>query len=67
MDKQLHMEFSPDVTPRQVELYDLQGRLVGIQNYSFESVEMGQLPLGTYTLRIIMENGTCYSDKVVKQ
>jgi hypothetical protein len=64
---QLHMEFSPDVTPRQIELYDLQGRLVGIQNNGFESVETGQLPSGTYTLRIVMEDGESYSDKVVKQ
>ncbi len=63
----LHIEFSPDVTPRQVELYDLQGRLVSIQNNGFESVETGQLPSGTYTMRILMEDGTGYSDKVVKQ
>ena len=61
------MEFSPDVTPRQVELYDIQGRLVGIQNNGFESVEMGQLPSGFYTMRIIMEDGANYSEKVVKQ
>lgn len=67
VDDRLHMEFSPDVTPRQIELYDLQGRLVGIQNDGFEGVEMGQLPSGFYTMRIIMEDGTSYSDKVVKQ
>ena len=67
VDDRLHMEFSPDVTPKQVELYDLQGRLVGIQNNGFESVETGQLPSGTYTLRIVMEDGESYSDKVVKQ
>ena len=67
VDDQLHMEFSPDVTPKQVELYDLQGRLVSIQNNGFENVETGQLPSGAYTMRIIMEDGTNYSDKLVKQ
>lgn len=66
VEDRLHMEFSPDVTPRQVELYDLQGRLVGVQNNGFESVEMSQLPSGTYTLHIVMEDGTSYSDKLVK-
>ena len=66
VEDQLHMEFSPDVTPKQVELYDLQGRLVGIQNNGFEGVEMRQLPSGTYTLHIVMEDGTSYSDKIVK-
>lgn len=67
VDDRLHMEFSPDVTPKQVELYDLQGRLVSIQNNGFEGVEMGQLPSGFYTMRIIMEDGANYSEKVVKQ
>ena len=64
---QLHMEFSPDVQPAQVELYDLQGRLVRTQSKAFESIDMSQLPAGTYTMRVIMENGMAYSDKVVKE
>jgi hypothetical protein len=64
---QLHMEFSPDVQPVQVELYDLQGRQVRTQNKAFESIELGQLPSGTYTMRITFEDGKVYSDKVVKE
>jgi hypothetical protein len=64
---QLHMEFSPDVQPAQVELYDLQGRLVRTQNKDFGSIELGQLPAGTYTMRVILEDGKVYSDKVVKE
>ena len=66
VDDRLHLEFSPDVTPSVVELYDFQGRLVGTQNTSLENVDMNGLPAGTYTLRIVMEDGTVYSDKVVK-
>jgi hypothetical protein len=61
------MEFSPDVTPQAVEIYDVQGRLVGTQNTSLENVDMNGLPAGTYTLRVVMEDGTVYSDKVVKK
>ena len=64
---QLHMQYSPDVQPVQVELYDLQGRLVRTQRSNFEHIDMGQLPAGTYTLRVIMEDGKSYSDKVVKE
>ena len=67
VEDQLHMEYSPDVTPRLAELYDVLGRLVGTQNNNLESVNMRDLPAGTYTLRIVMEDGTTYSDKVVKQ
>lgn len=67
VDNQLHMRFSPDVTPRLVELYDLTGRLVHTQHTNLEHINMEQLPTGTYTLRIVMEDGTTYADKVVKQ
>jgi hypothetical protein len=63
---QLQMQFSPDVQPKQVELYDLQGRLVHVQRNDFRSIDMGQLPAGTYMLRVALEDGKTYSDKVVK-
>ncbi len=65
--EQLLMQFSPDVQPTQVELYDLQGRLVRTQSNAFESIDMSQLPAGTYTLRVTLEDGKAYSDKVVKE
>ena len=65
--EQLLMQFSPDVQPKQVELYDLQGRLVRTQSKAFESIDMSQLPAGTYTLRVTLEDGKTYSDKVVKE
>ena len=65
--EQLYMHFSPDVQPKQIELYDLQGRLVRTQSKAFESIHMSQLPTGTYTMRVIMEDGKAYSDKVVKE
>jgi hypothetical protein len=64
---QLHMYYSPDVQPRQVELYDLQGRLVRVQNAGFESVDMGCLPTGTYMMRVTLEDGKVNADKVVKE
>jgi len=64
---QLHMEFSPDVQPIHVELYDLQGRLVRTQSKALGNIDMSQLPAGTYTMRVIMEDGMAYSDKVVKE
>lgn len=63
----LRVEYSPDITPKTVELYDLQGRLIKTQSSNLESVAMENLPAGTYTLRVLLEDGTSYSDKVVKQ
>ena len=64
---QLLMDFSPDVQPAQVELYDLQGRLVRTQNKAFESINLSQLPAGTYTMRVTLEDGKVYSDKIMKE
>ena len=63
----LHFQFSPDVKPTQEELYDLQGRLVRTQGNAFERIDLGTLPAGAYTLRITMEDGQVFSDKVVKE
>jgi hypothetical protein len=64
---QLRLQYSPDVQPKQIELYDLQGRLVRSQGNAFETFDMGQLPTGTYTMRVIMDDGQVFTDKVVKE
>ena len=65
--EQMRMQFSPDVQPVRVELYDLQGRLVRVQSDGFESVDMSRLPVGTYMMHVTLEDGTVFSDKVVKE
>ena len=64
---ELHLQYSPDVQPKQIELYDLQGRLVRSQSKSLESLNMAGLPAGTYTMRVMLEGGKVFSDKVVKE
>ena len=64
---QLHLEYSPDVKPVQIELYDLQGRLVRIQRKGLESVDLQGLTAGQYLMKVTMEDGKVYSDKVVKE
>lgn len=63
----LHIHYSPDAHPKAVELYDLQGHLYRTQGEGLESIRLGDFPNGTYTLRVIMDDGTSYSDKVVKR
>ena len=64
---QLHLQYSPDVTPAQIELYDLQGRLVRMQSKSLESVDLQGLTARQYLMKVTMEDGKSYSDKVVKK
>ena len=37
------------------------------QRSGFERIDMSRLPAGTYTWRVMMEDGKIYSDKVVKE
>ena len=63
----LHLHYSPDVKPTQIELYDLQGRLVRSQRNALESLTLQGLAPGTYTLRVTLDDGTVFTDKVVKE
>ena len=64
---QLHLQYSPDVKPKQVELYDLQGRLVRLQSQNLESVDMQGLTAGQYLMKVTLEDGKSFTDKVVKE
>ena len=64
---QLRLQYSPDVQPQSVELYDLQGRLVRAQTANFESFGMAGLAAGQYVMKVTLADGKVYSDKVVKE
>jgi len=55
------------VEPAQIELYDLQGRLVRSQGSGLESFNLQGLAPGQYVMKVTMTDGTTFSDKVVKE
>ncbi|MBQ8958461.1 MAG: T9SS type A sorting domain-containing protein [Bacteroidales bacterium] len=63
----LHVGCPQGSKPTAIELYDLQGRLVRTQRTGLESIDMSQLPAGTYTMRVALEDGKVFSDKIMKQ
>ncbi len=63
----LHLHYSPDVQPKQVELYDLQGHLVRSQSQGLESLNMQGLASGQYLMKVTLEDGKSFTDKVVKE
>ena len=64
---QLHLQYSPDVRPKAIELYDLQGRLVHTQSKGLENVNMQGLSPGQYIMKVTLQDGKSYTDKVVKE
>jgi len=64
---ELHLQYSPDVKPTQVELYDLQGRLVHSQSDGLESISLQGLSAGQYFMKVTLENGKVSTDKVIKE
>ena len=64
---ELHLQYSPDVKPAQIELFDIQGRLLRSQRNGLERLNLQGLPAGTYTMRVTLEGGLVFSDKVVKE
>lgn len=64
---QLHLQYSPDVQPTQIELFDLQGRLVRTQTNSLETLNLHGLATGQYLMKVTLANGKSYTDKVVKE
>lgn len=63
----LNFQYSPDVQPSQIELYDLQGRMVLTQSGSLEQLNLQGLSSGEYLMNVTLENGKTFTDKVVKQ
>ena len=64
---QLRLNYSPDVEPAQIELYDLQGRLVRKQSQGLDNIDLQGLAPGQYVMKVTLTDGTAYSDKVVKE
>ena len=60
-------QYSNDVNPAQIEVYDLQGRLLHKQCNDLEQLQLQSLTVGQYLIKITMKDGRLYTDKVVKE
>jgi hypothetical protein len=67
VDDILTIEFPSEVAPAIVELYDLQGRRILTQTKALDRIPMEGLPSGTYLVRVTTDDGSTFSDKVVKK
>lgn len=64
---QLTLRFDDGKEPESVELYNLAGSLVAKQCKGQKTIDMNSMSSGVYMLRVIMKDGTIYSEKVMKE
>ena len=63
----LNLRFDDGAKPESVELYNLAGCLVTQKRNAFESIDMNAMSSGVYMLRVTMNNGTSYHEKILKE
>lgn len=61
----LSIQFSPDVKPESIELYDIAGCCVASTRAA--EMDVANLPAGQYVAKIALEGGKTYTDKIVKE
>lgn len=61
----VNIRFSPDVTAEKVEIYGMDGRLYHEQNFNMETVNVNDLSSGVYMMKLLMDNGETFTEKIV--
>lgn len=64
-DDQINIRFSPDVSCEKVEIYGMDGKLYHQQNFNLNTVNISNLTNGIYMMKVTLDNGNTYTEKVV--
>ena len=63
----LKIEISDSAEPESVSLYDISGRLVKTQPSGFETIDISGLAPGMYVMKVTLDNGKVFEEKIVKK
>jgi len=63
----LHLDISPDTKVGSISLYDLSGRIIKTQTISFETIDISGFAPGIYIMKVTLENGKVFEEKIVKK
>ena len=61
----INISFSPDVNAEKVEIYGMDGKLYHEQNFNLETISVNSLSNGIYMMKVVLDNGTTFNDKIV--
>lgn len=62
----INIAISPDIAFEKAELFDLSGRLIKTMESDFENIDVTDLVVGTYILKLKVRDGNEYSEKIIK-
>lgn len=63
----INLSFSSDVNCEKIEIYGIDGKLYHEQNFNVESVNVSNLSNGIYMVKVTLDNGNTYTEKIVKE
>lgn len=61
----INLSFSSEVNCEKIEIYGIDGKLYHEQNYNVESVNVSNLSNGIYMMKVTLDNGNAYTEKIV--
>lgn len=64
-DSEIRISFSQDVNCEKVEIYGIDGKLYHEQNFNFNSIDISSLSNGIYMMKVTLNNGNTYTEKVI--
>ena len=64
-DDNINIRFSPDINCEKVEIYGIDGKLYHEQNFNMENINVSNLSNGIYMMKVTLDNGNTYTEKVV--
>ena len=61
----LNIRYSPDVNAEKVEIYGMDGKLYREQNFNMETINVNDLSSGIYMMKVLLDNGETFTEKIV--
>ena len=60
----INIHYSPDVNVEKVEIYGMDGKMYHEQNFNMETININSLSNGIYMMKVVLDNGNTYTDKI---
>jgi len=63
----VNIEIPTDIKVENISLFDLSGRMIKTQTTGLETIDISGFAPGVYVMKIVLENGKVFEEKIVKK